>query len=425
MSEAVRKIMAARLLAQKRWPYISHLLFSLRIVPTSPEGLDTLAVDAGWRLYFNEGYVLKLPVAELATDLQHEAMHCMLNHHERYLALRDAAPDHRLFNIAGDCSINHVIEEAGFTFSKEFPPVRYKDFPKLNTSMTTERAYYTLKEENEQGGDGGDDREQDVEGGDESRDCGSAGGGAPRGYELEPEDEALPAATPELKAAVKTQVAAEITQTGSRAGSVPGDLIRWAEDFLSPKINWRRQLAVRVRVAMATKAGRRDYSMMRPSRREQALATNDQQIRLPSMRQPGDPKVAVVVDTSGSISKEVLQSTLAEVVGITRAVGHSKGLEVIACDSVAYPAVRVRSATDARKLRLPGGGGTDMRKGIQAALETKPGPDVIVVVTDGHTPWPNTKPTGCEHYIVLLSEDAKLKSVPDWAKTVIFDLDSD
>ena len=415
MSDAVRKIMAARLLAQKRWPYISHLLFSLRIVPASPGGLDTLAVDAGWRLYFNEGYVSKLTVAELATDLQHEAMHCMLNHHERYEALRDPSPDHKLFNIAGDCSINHVIEDAGFTFAEEFPPVRYQDFPKINSNMTTERAYYTLKEEDEQGGEGGD----------ESRDCGSVGGGAPRGYEIDPEDQALPAATPELKAAVKTQVAAEITQSGSRAGSVPGDLVRWADDFLSPKINWRRQLAVRVRVAMATKAGRRDYSMMRPSRREQALATNDQQIRLPSMRQPGDPKVAVVVDTSGSISNEVLQTTLAEVVGITRAVGNSKGLEVIACDSVAYPAVRVRSATDARKLRLPGGGGTDMRKGILAALETKPCPDVIVVVTDGHTPWPKAKPPGCEHYIILLSEKATLKSVPGWAKTVVLDLDSD
>jgi predicted metal-dependent peptidase len=143
------------------------------------------------------------------------------------------------------------------------------------------------------------------------------------------------------------------------------------------------------------------------------------------MRQPGDPKVSVVVDTSGSISNEVLQATLAEVVGITRAVGNSKGLEVIACDSVAYPAVRVRSATDVRKLKLPGGGGTDMREGIQAALGTKPSPDVIVVVTDGYTPWPNTKPGGCDNYIVLLSEKAAVNSVPGWAKTVVLDLDGD
>jgi predicted metal-dependent peptidase len=416
MSDPVRRIMAARLLAQKRWPYISHLLFSLKIVPASPGALDTLAVDAGWRLYFNEDFVMKLTVAELATVLQHEAMHCMLNHHERYAALRDPKPDHKLFNIAGDCSINHVIEEAGYAFAKDFPPVRYKNFPKINSSMTTERAYYTLKEEDEEPGGGGDDS---------APDCGSASGGKPREYEIDTADEELPGASPELKAVVKTQVASEITKSRSQPGYVPGDLIRWADDFLSPKINWRRQLAVRVRVAMATKAGRRDYSMMRPSRREQALATSDRQIRLPAMRQPGDPKVAVVVDTSGSITNSVLQATLAEVMGITRAVGNARGLEVIACDSVAYPAVRVRSATDVRKLKLPGGGGTDMRNGIQAALETKPRPDVIVVVTDGYTPWPETKPAGCENYIVLLTEDAALRSVPDWAKTVLLELDLD
>lgn len=165
--------------------------------------------------------------------------------------------------------------------------------------------------------------------------------------------------------------------------------------------------------------------MMRPSRREQALATSERQIRLPAMRQPGDPKVAIVVDTSGSISNDVLQAALAEIMGITRAVGNSRGLEVIACDSVAYPAIRVRTATDVRKLKLPGGGGTDMRNGIQAALETKPRPDVIVVVTDGYTPWPETKPVSCENYIVLLTEDAALRAVPDWAKTVLLDLDGD
>jgi predicted metal-dependent peptidase len=411
MNEAVRKIMAARILAQSRWPYISHLLFSLRIVPSMPGSLDTLAVDAGWRLYFNEDYVRKLTVAELATDLQHEAMHCILTHYERYSALRDPEPDLQLFNIAGDCSINYVIDESGFTFAKDFPPVRYKNFPRINSTMTTERAYFTLKEEGV--------------GGKESPDCGSVSGGGPRGYEIPLDDESLPAATPELKAAVKTQVAAEINKSVSLASQAPGDLIRWAQDFLSPKVNWRRQLAVRVRAALATKAGRRDYSMMRPSRREQGLANQEQRIRLPSMRQPGDPKVSVVVDTSGSISDQVLQATLGELMGITRAVGNSMGLEVIACDSVAYPVLKVRTAIDVKKLKLPGGGGTDMREGILAALESKPRPDVIVVVTDGYTLWPATKPVGCDNYILLLTEDARLKSVPSWAKTILLDLDSD
>lgn len=414
MNPAVRKIMAARILAQSRWPYISHLLFSLRLVPPRTGFLETLAVDAGWRLYFNEEYVMKVSVAELATDLQHEAMHCMLNHHERFALLRDPEPNQKIFNIAGDCSINQVIEDSGFAFAKDFPPVRYKDFPQINSTMTTERAYFTLKETNE-GGDYDD----------ATQDCGSAAGGVPRGYEIDPNDELLPAATQELRAAVKTQVAAEIVKSQSHASQAPSNLIRWANDFLSPKVNWRRQLAVRVRAAMATKAGRRDYSMMRPSRREQGLANSEKKIRLPAMRQPGDPNVSVVVDTSGSISSSVLQAALSEIMGITRAVGNSKGLEVIACDSEAYPPAKVRTAEDVRKLKLPGGGGTDMREGMKAALGARPRPDVIVVITDGFTSWPDVKPTGCDNYIVLLAEASRFGTVPSWIKTVVLDLDDD
>jgi predicted metal-dependent peptidase len=99
-------------------------------VPVTDGSLDTLAVDAGWRLYFNEEYVLGLTVAELATDLQHEAMHCMLNHHERFTALRDSEPNHRLFNIAGDCGINHIIEESGFEFSEQTRQFVTRIFPR-------------------------------------------------------------------------------------------------------------------------------------------------------------------------------------------------------------------------------------------------------------------------------------------------------
>ena len=420
MSSAVDKIMAARVLAQNRWPYVSHLLFSLRLVPVVDGSLDTLAVDAGWRLYFNEEYVLGLSVAELATDLQHEAMHCMLNHHERFKSLRDSEPNHQLFNIAGDCGINHVIEEAGFEFSKTDPPVRYKDFPKINETMTTERAYFILKEEKDKkSSDSGSTKEADA-----GRDCGSVSGGDARDYEIAPDDEAAPAASEEVKAVVRSKVAGAV-ETASKSGiSVAGGLIRWAEEFRNPKVNWRQQLAVRIRAALATKAGRRDYSMMRPSRREQGLAKTDTQIRLPAMRQPGDPKTTVIVDTSGSISHELLKTLLAEVMGITKAVGSAHGVAVIACDSVAYPAKKVRKAIDVQKLQLPGGGGTDMRKGITAALAIKPRPDAIVIVTDGETPWPASKPIGCDNFIVLLTTGANAAEVPAWAKTVVLDSDS-
>jgi hypothetical protein len=54
--EARLRVMAAKIIAQARWPYLSTLIFSLRIVET-PD-LPTLAVDAGWRMYYNPAFVL-------------------------------------------------------------------------------------------------------------------------------------------------------------------------------------------------------------------------------------------------------------------------------------------------------------------------------------------------------------------------------
>jgi len=42
-------------------------------------------------------------------------------------------------------------------------------------------------------------------------------------------------------------------------------------------------------------------------------------------------------------------------------------------------------------LKLPGGGGTNMIKGIEFAVKQKPIPDSILVLTDGYTPYPNEK----------------------------------
>jgi len=437
MSDAAQRVMAARVQAQHRWPYISHLLFSMRQVEVNDGSLQTMAVDSSWRLYFNPEFVLGQDVQNLATVIQHEAMHCMLTHANRFEELKDANPNRKVFNIAADCGINHVIEEAGFSFSGNFQPVRFADFDSIDEKMTTEQAYYILMEQSsgskpsekdENPGrpvDPSDDqtrghgRKEEAGSSRNDHDCGSVSGGLPREYELALDDASAPGSTKETQVVVISQVAFDITQAARSRGSVPSGISRWADELLSPQVNWRRQLAVRVRASLATKSGRRDYSMMRPSRREQGLTQADVQIRLPSMRQPASPKTKVILDTSGSIGAEELKSALAEVLGILKAVGNSDGLYVIPCDSKAYPAQRVRSPSDMKKLELPGGGGTDMGQGLEAALGDNPKPDVVIVITDGLTPWPDQKPKGCDNYIVVVTESGGMKHVPSWAKSIL------
>ena len=62
---------------------------------------------------------------------------------------------------------------------------------------------------------------------------------------------------------------------------------------------------------------------------------------------------------------------------------------VLSCDAAVGV---VRRVARAEELELVGGGGTDMRVGITTALEQRIKPHVIVVLTDGCTPWPEAPP---------------------------------
>lgn len=135
----------------------------------------------------------------------------------------------------------------------------------------------------------------------------------------------------------------------------------------------------------------------------------------------------MVVDTSGSVSDAELGSALLEVAAISRAVGGRRDLvSVLSCDAaarVAHPLCR------AEEIPLVGGGGTDLRTGFARALRARPRPDVIVVLTDGQTPWPASRPS-CRTVVGLFPRHRPARSwheddpdyvpdsPPDWARVV-------
>src|SRR5205085_9833975 len=126
------------------------------------------------------------------------------------------------------------------------------------------------------------------------------------------------------------------------------------------------------------------------------------------------PEVAVVCDTSASMTEDLLARVLTEVEGLLGSVGvRRQALRVLSCDVVAHSVQRV---TSARQVSLFGGGGTNMAAGIEAALRAKPKPAVVVVLTDGYTPWPPVAPKGTRVVVGLLGDHAP--SPPRWARTV-------
>jgi predicted metal-dependent peptidase len=415
ISEDARlRVMAARIVAQARWPYLSTLLFNLKIVESSQ--LPTLAVDDGWRMYYSPDFVMEQTAEALATMVLHEALHCVNQHGPRFRALSQSRHLHVTWNFAGDVGINHVLDRAQMPWG-DFEPLRFTHLSKfdVNPEMGTEKIFFTIVEYYEQ-------HPEEV---DQFSDCGSIIGGEARDYEISRGDSDNPAIKSDQQDVIRDQVAQEILKHAyaKGIGSIPGELLRWAQELLEPTIDWRKALAGAFRTSLATVLGRRDYVYTRPSRRQSAMRIGNHEIILPSMRKPAPPAIAIIVDTSGSIGDDEITLFLSEVDGIVKANGISQGVTVIPCDADIGEIQKLRSRGAITSLKLTGGGGTDMGVGIAAAGKLRPTPKIVIVLTDGFTPWPTSLPKGVETLIVCLTAEESLSTTPNWAKTILIEKD--
>jgi predicted metal-dependent peptidase len=491
--ELVTKLQAARSRASKEWPYISPVLFSMKLVKVDDPSFKTLGVDKGWRLYWSPDFVEKCTVQELATSLLHESMHCFWDHARRFEKLSGLPKDHHVWNVAGDCAINYILDEDGFQFPAHIKPVRFSAFgANLDQADSTETNYAKLllmtpppkkgsaanskngrpqKEEStaknkedaqqttddssdsgapERSGDPQDDGQagstlpspsrqvapsetgdpagaQGLPGEDlggspfDWQDCGSIAGGLSRDYELDEEDSEAPVADEATKSVARAQVVEHVRSgkhIGRRASS---SFVRAMDELLKPKVSWRRQLAVVLKNSLGNIMGRSDYTLMRISRRDNALKSKGFSPRLPAMRGPLPPQVAVILDTSGSISKKELNDALSEILGIVRAVGASRSVAVIPCSTQAHEVQYVKNASQVKAIKPISDGGTYLVSGFDAAMELKRKPNIIVVITDGETDWPDKKPPGVELVLVLLNNKRAQSYLRPWMVPIILE----
>ena len=194
---------------------------------------------------------------------------------------------------------------------------------------------------------------------------------------------------------------------------MPAGLLLWAQ-VAPATVDWRKVLASEIRRALKRTTGSSDFTFARRSRRSAALPG----VILPGLFRPS-PEVAVVVDTSGSMGAEELSDALGEIDGILDRAGlATRRVPVLACDAEVGAITLAARASD---VDLTGGGGTDLRVGIEAATRLRPRPHVVVVLTDGCTPWPAVAPRGTSVVVGLIGEEDSCceSSVPSWARTVV------
>lgn len=403
----------ARMRAAHERPYFAAALF--RLVPVLTDRIDTLAVDQWWRVYYNNEYLKRNSVIENATALIHEVEHLLRDHAGRCTM---HGCDHQLFNIAGDLEINDdLAADSALRLARgTLQPRRWRQdvadelgvectaldpaLFKLEPGLTAEEYYTLVRRQVEELGRLG-----------KLPQCGSGAHGKRQGHEIGEPDGENRGVRPEEGNLVRKKVAEDVADYAARhPGTVPGGLERWAQEILNPKIPWTKVLAGMIRANVAHVSGMADYSYQRPGRRQ----SMSEDVIIPSFVEPV-PKVGIVIDTSGSMQESQLSQALAEVKGILAAVGVEEGVSVISCDAAAQPAQKIFAA---RKVKLFGGGGTNMGEGLAAARKLRPTPDFIVCITDGYTPWPEAPPAGTRVIVVLVGDGV----APGWAKVVYADV---
>uniref|UniRef100_A0A6M3JPX6 Metal-dependent peptidase n=1 Tax=viral metagenome TaxID=1070528 RepID=A0A6M3JPX6_9ZZZZ len=183
-------------------------------------------------------------------------------------------------------------------------------------------------------------------------------------------------------------------QTAKRAGKMPAGMERLIDDILEPKLDWKTVL----RRFISTNA-RNDYAWYPPNRR-----FIHRGLYLPSLRSNEIEKIALAIDTSGSLSREELAQFNGELNAILEEVDTT--IVVMYCDSKLYgkhqendyePDIFRREDLPLL-LEMRGGGGTSFRPPFEYLESVNDVPTCFIYLTDM---WCHDFPDPAPEYPVL------------------------
>jgi len=245
---------------------------------------------------------------------------------------------------------------------------------------------------------------------------GSAASGRPALWETEEE----PISEVEVDQLVESTLRAAAEYAKTRGTQGANMARRYDAATRNKPLPWQRILARYIARGRAYGAGRLDYSYARPNRRQSAIPD----VVLPTLRQP-QLDVAVVVDTSGSITDGELGIAMREVQAILKRGGVNE-MRVVFGDTNIRAEARVRTAAEAVKAfrKVRGGGGTDMgylvREVVDAKNPKSRPPQLVVVITDGETPW-GKPPRTRVPVVAVITPRGRRDNTPAWVKEVVID----
>jgi len=122
---------------------------------------------------------------------------------------------------------------------------------------------------------------------------------------------------------------------------------------------------------------------------------------LPSRASGALGRVGLIIDVSGSVHEHI-PAFVSEFVGLVEMLSPQE-VHAVFCDTDVADEVR-GTPQDVQAWRYEGevayGGGTDLRCGFDALSKDGQWPDVIVVLTDADTPWPDPSEVGAPVIVI-------------------------
>jgi predicted metal-dependent peptidase len=371
------KAIKARLQLMLQFPFLAAAVVRLPVVNAGAMSwCRTMATD-GYFIYVNPAFCEKLSEADLQFVFAHEVLHCLLGHIDRR-----KSKDRGLWNRAIDYATNALLVKTGF----EMPELGL--YSQAYGLLTAEEIYECLCEERQEA-EAEPENSQSTAPSDSAAGRARALGGFDDHIEqTDPEGvEVRTGAYPTTEARKQLRSVLAIQMTGQVPGALAGAWESEIEAATKQQVSWEHVLA---RFVSGLRCS--DYRMF-PFNKKHLY----REIYLPSVGVPGPEHLVIAVDTSGSMSDDILSRILAEIDGL-RAVTECS-LTVIQCDEKIQK-VETFDAFETpalhRTVSFRGRGGTDLRAAFDwietQRKDTRMAIDALIYMTDGYGPTPETSP---------------------------------
>ena len=381
--ETINKLTMARVRMLLNHPFFGNLVTRLVLTDAS-KWCHTLATD-GKYLYFNAEFVNSLSDGEVIFGLAHEVGHCIYDHMDRR---GDRNPAY--FNMAGDYIINYQL--VNHNVGERITKVQILYDGKYNDTWTTEEVYEDIKDkqppcetwdqhlDGEGNGSGEGDGEQQ-----ESQSDGQQKADGAEQDENADNEEDYPGQKGPVKHSksererIKDEFKEAVIQSAQQAGAgnMPKGIARLVKEMTEPKMDWRQMLRASIDSCI-----KNDFTFQRPSRKAWHSG-----IVLPGLNNDERIDIGIAIDTSGSMTDQMLKDFLGETKGIMDQYADYR-VRLWSFDTETYTVHEFTpdSSEDIMDYELEGGGGTEFMCNWEMMKDQEIEPDQLIMFTDGY-PW--------------------------------------